>query len=218
LNELIKIDTNLIAIIVSMISLIISWKTMSKTLDWQKTDIIIRQQAEERKRKDEEKKKSAPYIELVNSIYFEFNELFSEYSTQANQFYSKVTHLADCYDNFNGTNDMALRHHMSTACDKILKEISEDILFQHPVYLFDKLNNQYRKLDYILDLKNNKELSDIEYNLKILNENMNPKEKNLYLNKVIKEIVKINDIYKNNQEKIDFTIKRLEKEITKYKN
>lgn len=215
MNEYLTINTNSIAIIISIISIIISIIALLKNLKWQKNDIIIRQQSEKRQREDERKKKLAPYIDIVNSTCFEFNELFSEYSTRANQLYSKITHLADSYNN--NTNTMSLRHHMCKACDGILKEISEDILLKHPEYIFSKLN-KYRKLDYIIDLKNKQELCQIKYNLKVVNENINSKEKKMYLNKVIEEIFIIKDIFINNQEKIDFTIKRLKKEIFKYEN
>ncbi|CAM3470011.1 hypothetical protein [Arcobacter aquimarinus] len=207
-----------VAIIVSTIALAISWRTMTKTSQWQKTDILIRQKTEERQRINEEKKRLAPYMELVNSTYHEFDNLFSEYSTAANQFYSEIVSLADIYNNGKGTNNKALRHHMCDACDIIIEEVEDNILLQHPEYLFTTvLNRRYRRLDYKLDLKQNKNLNKVEYNLKVLHENMNSKDKNLYLKELIKRIEKVNNIYKKNKDKIDSTINKLEEAIKKYK-
>jgi len=153
----------------------------------------------------------------VHDTYCDFQDLFSEYSSISNQFFNDIVDLADTYDK--GTSNMALRHRMSEASYKIIEEIKDDILFQHPQYLFNNLLNwKYRKLDYKLDLKNKKNLTLIENNLKVLHENMNSKQKNMYLNELINRAPKVYKLYSDNSEKINEGILKLEKAMIEYKN
>lgn len=201
---------SIVAIFISMFSLIVAWRTMSKNSKWQQHDLKIRQDEEERKRLE-------PYINLVHNTYCEFNDLFSEYSTIANNFFNDIVDLADTYNNGNGNNTMALRHHMCHSCYDILEELRGDILIQHPEYLFNNiLNRKYRNLDYKLDLKNKKKLTETETNLKILNEHINHDKKHLYLDELIKRSQKVYSIYFDNKEKINKAIENLENSMIKY--
>lgn len=207
-----ELNISLVAIVVSVISIVVAWRTYSKTVVWQREDITMRRQAEERQ-------KLEPYVELVHKMYCSFDKLFSNYSTEANSFFSSIVDLADTYNNGNGTNEMALRHHMTDSVYKIIEKINEEILFQHPEYLFNNLlNHKYRKIDYKLDLQKKSKLNPIEYNLKILHENMNPKEKKLYVEEVIKRSEKVHNIYKNNSVRIEEAITELENAMIKYQN
>ena len=203
-------NLSIIAIFISVFSLIVAWRTMSKNSKWQQHDLKIRQDEEERKRLE-------PYINLVHNTYCELNDLFSKYSTTANGFFNEIINLADKYDNGKGNNTEPLRHHMCHSCYDILEELKEDILIKHPEYLFNNiLNRKYRNLDYKLDLKNKKKLTKIETNLKILNEHIDPDKKHIYLDELIKRSQKVYNIYFDNKEKIDNAIKDLENSMIRY--
>ncbi len=207
-----EIIISLIALIVSVVSFIVAKRNMQKVSKWQEQDIQLRQ-------KNEEEKKLAPYIQLVHDTYCSFDDIFSNYSRTANIFLDKIVNLADSYNNSKGTNKHALRHHMVYASDEIIKKHNEDILFQHPEYLFNNLlNGKYRKLDYKLDLKGKNSLGTIEAHLKILNENIDSDKKHLYLQSLIELTKIVYQIYYDNKEKIDNSIKELEKAMIKYKH
>lgn len=211
MQENIGLAISLLALLISVLSYTTAKKSMKRASKWQEEDIQIRKNLEKQK-------KLAPYIDLVHKTYCDFEELFSDYSRVANQFYNRIVDLADTYNNSNGTNNHALRHHMAYACDNIIEENRDDILFQHPEYLFNNLlNRKYRKLDYKLDLQKNDDLNTVEKHLKILNENIDPSKKHLYLDDLIKLAPSVYQIYYDNKEKIDKSIKQLENEMKKYK-
>lgn len=203
---------SIIALVIAIASFIVTIINVKKISKWQEQDIILRQ-------KSNEEKKLAPYIELVHDTYCNFDELFYTYSSLANTFLDKIVNYADYYNNGYGTNKHALRHHMVYASDEIINKHKNDILFKHPQYLFNNLlNHKYRKLDYKLDLKGKSNLNSIETHLKILNENIDPEKKHLYLKKLIELTSPVYKIYSENKEKFDTSIKELEKAMIKYEH
>jgi len=207
-----ELSISLFALVVSIASFIVAKRSMQKASIWQEKDLLLRNQFET-------EKKLAPYIDLVHEIYCDCKDLLSKYSRSANIFFDKVINLADRYDNDLGTNEYALRHRMSNACHEIIKTHDEDILFQHPEYLFNNLlNSYYRQLDYNLDLKGKTDLTLIENHLKILNENIDPYDKHAYLQDLIELASNVYQVYYENEEKIDKAINELEKAMIKYKH
>ena len=197
-----------VAIIVSTIAIFVSWKTMSKTADWQRKDLLIRRETEKREKEKEERQKLLPYIELVHKVQRDFVSLFSEYSDAANHFFNDIVDLADIYDtrdkNEEGTRKKALRHHMCGAIYQIIKENKNEILRAHPLYLFSTvIYNEYGKIDYDLDLKDKSDLTSIEHNLKVLNESINSKDKFKYERQVLKRVKNVYKIYFDNEKKIE---------------
>jgi len=80
------------------------------------------------------------------------------------------------------------------------------------------LSGRYRQLDYKINLKNKNKLTSIENDLKLLNENINPKDQLKYLSELTCQISIVHDIYHENKKKIDETIKEFEDAMLKYKH
>ncbi|WP_152057711.1 hypothetical protein [Aliarcobacter butzleri] len=197
---------NIFTISLSMLSLIIAWFSMYNTNKWHREDIKFR-------REQENYKRLKPYINKLHNTLKDFDDIFSQYTKIANKFYSDMYHLIDLYSKDNTT----IRYYLGEASDEILNEINKDILFQNEVYLFRNKLNFFRKINYKLDIKTKKELTSFEHNLKRLYENIDSNKKHEYLSEFTNNMQNVHNIYSNNQDKFDTTIKELENIFNIYK-
>lgn len=197
-----------LALIIAAGSLYISLKNKKKSEAWREHDIIKKEESDYRE-------KAKPYFTLINNTYHDIEDILTIYSTKANQVFNLITDYSDKLDNGNNTNKHALRHHFVYASDGVIEKLEEEILFQHPAYLFSTKMNHYRKLDYKLDL-NQKNLDPVENHLKVLYKHINNSERMDFSNFAEKKLDEVYKIYFDNQKMIDNYIKTLEKEYVAF--
>lgn len=155
-----------------------------------------------------------PYSDLVIDTYYDFDSIFSEFSTIANACYTDIYNKIDGCKR-NDSDVYNLRHYFGEIVDRIVNGNRDDILFQNPEYLFTQKLGYITRLSY-LDLK--KEISDdfIEQNLKLLYENFDLSKKDDFVYFAQTKLDCVGEIYEKYKEKIDTKIKELEKEDTRY--
>jgi len=201
---------SIIAISISMISLYLSWKNYTSRQKW---NVLNYNQ-----KKDEDYRKWAqPYTELINDTYYDVKDVFSELSSKANKIFNEVTLHADRFDNGHGTRTQALRHHLVYAIDETINFYAKDILFQNPIALFQNIMSKYSKIHYMLDLKEQANINEIDNHLKILYECIDNPDRIKYSHFAEDKMSEFYKVCINYKNLIDEKIKILEKKYAKFK-
>ncbi|MDA3080139.1 MULTISPECIES: hypothetical protein [unclassified Campylobacter] len=155
-----------------------------------------------------------PYSDLVIDTYYDFDSIFSEFSTIANACYTDIYNkIYGCKRN--DSDIYNLQDYFGKIVDRIEYDNRSDILFQNPEYLFSQKLGYMQRLSY-LDLKDKNSDDFIEQNLKLIYENFDLSKKDDFVNFAKTKFDCVGEIYKKYKEKIDTKIKELEKENTRY--
>lgn len=197
-----------LALMVAAGSLYVSIKNKKSSEKWREHDVIKKEESDYRE-------KAKPYFALINDTYHDIEDILSDYSTKANEAFNLITDYSDKLDNGNNTKKHALRHHLAYSIYEVVEKFEEETLFQSPEYLFSTKMNQYRKLDYKLDL-HQENLATAENHLKVLYEHINDSERMDFSNFSEKTLDEVYKVYFDNQRVIDNHIKTLEKEYVAF--